>query len=67
MIKPEQVPDEVADMLWQVICDKPGIEPKKAIAATLNAWPGMGLNEPFEKWHSHYISLPLPQEASDDQ
>ena len=62
MIKPEQVPDEVADMLWQVICDKPGIEPKKAIAATLNAWPGMIHGKYFAE---PSIILPLPQEASD--
>ena len=67
MIRPEQVPNEVADALWQAICDKPGIEPKKAIAAALSAWPGkdiVGYGPPF---YGIDLILPLPpQEASDE-
>lgn len=64
MIKPEQVPDEVAwklhDKLWSVGGHSVD-DVRAAIAATLSAWPGM-----------HFIGnigvhLPLPAEASDDQ
>ena len=69
MIRPEQVPKEVADALWQAICDKPGIEPKKAIAAALSAWPGMSqLEENDSASIREMAALILPlTEASDDR
>lgn len=66
MIKPEQVPKEVADALWQAICDKPGIEPKKAIAAALNAWEGASHEQDQLGGNWHRLILPLPTEASDE-
>ena len=71
MIRPEQVPKEVADALWQAICDKPGIEPKKAIAAALNAWPGMEQDQLFHGFTdgTHYFQprliLPLTEKTDD--
>ena len=68
MIRPEQVPKEVADALWQAICDKPGIEPKKAIAAALNAWPGMHLGAPWVIGVPNATSIILPlTEKPDDK
>jgi hypothetical protein len=73
MIKPEQVPDEVAwklhDKLWSVggysVDDI-----RAAIAAALNAWPGMSQLEENDSASIREMAaliLPLPQEARDDQ
>ena len=69
MIKPEQVPDEVVDALLDTSnVAKPW---KHAIAAALNAWPGMEQDQLFHGFTdgTHYFQprliLPLPTEASD--
>ena len=71
MIKPEQVPDEVVwklhDKLWKH--GGPSVdEARKAIAAALNAWPGMRLGKYRDvAGDNDRIILPLPpQEASDE-
>ena len=60
MIKPENVPDEVWSAFHEAVL-RYGYKPQ-AIAAALNAWPGMieDVGRPPN------IILPLPQEASDE-
>ncbi len=67
MIKPEQIPPEVVwklhDKLWEV--GNPSVaEARTALAATLNAWPGMTHMEP--DLANGIIILPLPQQDSDE-
>lgn len=76
MIKPEQVPDEVAwkllvqhDKLWSV----GGLsidEVRASIAAAINAWPGVDYrpgSKVTKTWRDPgKIILPLPTEKSDD-
>jgi len=66
MIKPEQVPLEVWIALRDHVRERPyGYDYTEAIAAALNAWPGMTHMEP--DLANGIIILPLlPQEASDD-
>lgn len=65
MIKPEQVPPDAMYAAWKAM--NAGMTLNDAIAAALNAWPGMatysaGMNGPYP-----YIILPLPkQEVSDE-
>lgn len=59
MIKPDHIPDAVADSMREFFHTRG--DAQKAIAAALNAWPGM-----------HFIGnigvhLPLSTEASDGQ
>lgn len=74
MIKPEQIPDAVVDALL----DSSNVAKPwhHAIAAALNAWPGMKLENlcgwvmdgddlPYVE-EAVSIILPLPQEASDE-
>ena len=67
MIRPEQVPDAVVDALLDSSnVAKPW---KHAIAAALNAWPGMSQlaeNDSASIREMAALILPLPQEASDD-
>ena len=71
MIKPEQVPDEVWSAFHEAVL-RYGYKPQ-AIAAALNAWPGMEQDQLFHGFTdgTHYFQprliLPLPTEASDDQ
>lgn len=72
MIKPEHIPDEVAwklhDKLWSVGGHSVD-DVRAAIAAALNAWPGMllypadGLDLTI---NPDRLILPLPQENSDE-
>ena len=67
MIRPEQVPDAVVDALLDSSnVAKPW---KHAIAAALEAWPGMSQlaeNDSASIREMAALILPLPQEASDD-
>lgn len=44
-IKPEQVPKEVYDAVWDAIADNPVVKPDEIVAAALNAWPGKSFEE----------------------
>jgi hypothetical protein len=69
MLKPKQIPiDVVREMHRQMIM--PGADPRCAIAAVLNAWPGMLIRPsvPDGVWHSYDCSrariiLPLPEKG----
>jgi hypothetical protein len=74
VIRPEQIPDEVAFALLDIYALWHGdtAQARAAIAAALNAWPGAEL-DPYPqgtgkkavvKW---YLDLPLPQEKSDGE
>jgi hypothetical protein len=71
MLKPEQIPDEVAwklhDKLWSVGgCSVDDI--RAAIAAALNVWPGMSQlaeNDSASIREMAALILPLPTEAGD--
>lgn len=63
MIKPEQIPDEVLEVLRENILHDCSF--KHAIAAALNAWPG--LRHAVERNGSYPVAiLPLPQENTND-
>ena len=70
MIRADQIPPEVVEALHTSLADDAGaLVPKidcvTAIAAALNAWPGME-----KAWYEGNtptaIILPLPQDASDE-
>jgi hypothetical protein len=63
MIKAEQIPDEVAEAFIATLYGEPGLPYRKAIAAALNAWPGIEIHtDGTEDW----IELTLTQENNDD-
>ena len=77
MLKPEQVPDEVARIADEAYYDTAGDNPtmsdedvmKRAISAALNAWTGaavchytIGDDEGYEM----ILPLPFPQEGGDE-
>lgn len=67
MIKPEQVPDAVWSAFHEAVL-RYGYKPQ-AIAAALNAWPGMTTEfrrDSYMGWDGNLIILPLTQENSDD-
>lgn len=67
MIKPEQVPHSAMNALLLALRRREG--GKEAIAAALNAWPGMTMLGPHSSGHGRSepaLILPLPTEASDD-
>lgn len=73
MIRPDQIPNEVAwklhDKLWRV--GGPSVdEARAAIAAALGAWPGAHVHEWQRPWLGGMsgtdIILPLSTEASDE-
>ena len=70
MITPEQVPDEVWSAFHEAVL-RYGYKPQ-ALAAALNAWPGMQHEGPSgggisqEPLQPSRIILPLPTEASDE-
>ena len=45
MLKPEQVPKEAADALQKLISRGVFTSTEEAIAAAINAWPGMMFND----------------------
>ena len=63
MLKAEQVPDE-AYRAWReaFFSDSGG---RAAIAAAINAWPGMEIEMVFME--EDYLILPLPRENSNDK
>ena len=71
MIRADMIPDEVACLADEAYYDIAGENPtmsdedimKHAIAAALNAWPGMDCRPTFGPSR---IILPLPQEVSDE-
>ena len=70
MIKPEQIPDEVVNAASKAyelyIYDSVSDEGMRlAIAAALNAWPGMKACEEDDLGPACLI-LPLPQEKNDE-
>ena len=77
MINPAQIPDEVVEAAALSICRDNGWPDSRAsfctevaraaIAAALNAWPGMTLHQQDINAEYSYFVLPLPQEASDDK
>lgn len=71
MIKPEMIPHGLALIARKAWAE--GIGPTNdddwnaAIAAALNAWPGMRIQEPHAiKWYPTVLILPIPQEDSDE-
>lgn len=62
-IKPEHIPEPVwhtaMSTYHKTIKKRPGSAWQEAIAAALNAWPGMSLTEDVTGWDVH-IELPLP-------
>ena len=67
MISPEQIPDEVVKAFEEEYHFGEGDWKRNAIAAAINAWPGMAVNDGCPVWHAYpHIILPLPQEARDE-
>ena len=67
MLKPENVPDEVWSAFHEAVL-RYGYKPQ-AIAAALNAWPGMSQlaeNDSASIREMAALILPLPTEASDE-
>ena len=60
-MKPEQVPDEVAQALIATLYGKPGLPYREALAVAINAWPGMQHRIHIE----HAIILPLPEKTDE--
>lgn len=56
MLKPEQVPPDAMYAAWKAI--NAGMTLNDAIAAAINAWPGVGIFEDETGWDVH-IELPL--------
>lgn len=61
MIKPEHVPDEATNALLMALRLRKG--GKEAIAAAINAWPGMECRPTFGPSR---VILPLSQDAGDE-
>lgn len=62
MIKPEQVPNEVWMAMQSVIGDHVSVATQKdAIAAAINAWPGMEIEMVFVE--EDYLILPVPKDS----
>lgn len=71
MLKPEQVSDEVwhtaMSTYHKTIKKRPGSAWQEAIAAAINAWPGVGRFADETGWDVHIelpLLIPLPQEKS---
>ncbi len=63
MLKAEQVPDEVWMTMQSVIGDHVSVSvQKEAIAAAINAWPGMSTGPNIYGRRDAVMRLPLPQE-----
>lgn len=75
MINPAQIPDEVVEAAARAIGEETYVGNKQtlrdagraAIAAALNAWPGMTLHQQDINAEYSYFVLPLPQEARDER
>jgi hypothetical protein len=74
MIKPDQIPDEVwhtaMSTYHKTIKKRPGSAWQEAIAAALNAWPGMQ-HKPYWDFRTHEkhteLILPVPQKEKGGQ
>lgn len=70
MIKPDMIPDEVVNAAreaWLQSDVNAKEDWRAAIAAALNAWPGMHHYEPnAEPYYGKHLILPLPQEENPD-
>ncbi len=64
MIKPEMVPPDAMYAAWK--CMNAGMTLNDAIAAALNAWPGMRMMVDIDTGDDAAIKLPLQQENSDE-
>jgi hypothetical protein len=60
VIKAEQIPDEVAEAFIAALYGEPGLPYRKAIAATINAWPGAWYVDAVD--FEPKLILPLTQE-----
>ena len=65
MIKPEMVPKDAMYAAWKAM--NAGMTLNDAIAAALNAWPGMATIKEDDRVTVAAVYLPLHTEASDDQ
>jgi hypothetical protein len=74
MIDPAQIPDEAVEAAARAIGAETYVGNKQtlrdagraAIAAALNAWPGMDVERFMPDSGPYTIHLPLPQEARDE-
>lgn len=65
MLRPEQVPEAVAYEVYRRFEMDTEREAAEAIAAAINAWPGVVKNYSWDASHGRII-LPLPQENTND-
>ena len=68
MIQPDMIPDEVwhtaMSTYHKTIRKRPGSAWQEAIAAAINAWPGVSeQGEVYGDVSERWIELPLPQEV----
>jgi hypothetical protein len=68
MINTAQIPPEVVEAAGMQLPGMAGHQRyvRAAIAAALNAWPGMTLHQQDINAEYSYFVLPLPQEARDE-
>ncbi len=66
MIDQKIIPPEVVEAYLKHLGDYTNTTYAAAIAAALNAWPGMTLHQQDINAEYSYFVLPLPQEARDD-
>lgn len=69
MIKPEQIPDEVANAAADCYWSENNKYWQDIVAAAINAWPGVGVYSAEDTNGIKLfdlIELPLPQEKNDD-
>lgn len=66
MIRPDQIPPEAVKAAWQALMAPDALAMHRAIAAAINAWPGMVQHPPDELdpiINPDRIVLPFPQEG----
>lgn len=66
MIRPDQIPPESVKAAWQAMMAPDALAMHRAIAAAINAWPGMVQHPPDELdpiINPDRIVLPFPQEG----
>lgn len=72
MIKPEQIPDEVANAAADCYWSENNKYWQDIVAAAINAWPRMEVIQVYDdpEWEGEpdrtVIELPMPQEKNDD-
>jgi len=63
-IQPHQIPTESVKAAWQAMMAPDALAMHRAIAAALNAWPGMGWDDRSDhpRFYDCYIFiLPIPE------